>query len=490
MDFLDPQKQRRHDRLLLIGYVFIGIAILLVATLLLYEAYGFGITKNGTIIQKGFVFVSSLPSGSNIHLDNNQPTTAKTNTRLSVPSGQYTLQITRNGYQPWQTTLFVLGGSVQHYDYPFLIPLKLTSTPVKNYDSAPTMTTQSPDKRWFLVELAGDPPVFEIHDLKNSKLAPTTVSLPANKVSVGATQSWQAVEWSADNQHVLLQHTYDDKTEFIVVDSTDVSKSVNLNKTLGVNPTKITLLNKKYDQYYLYTAANQTISTATLNNPQPTAVLDHVLAYHSYGNDLLLYASSQAVTSGKVAINLWQNGKTSLLREVSPSPTYLLDFTKYSGSWFMALGSVSEGRVYIYKDPQAQLQSKTGQAVPIFVLKTPNPQYLSFSDNARFIVDENGSQFAVYDNENLQGFTYDTKRVLDAPQQHASWMDGHHLTYVSGGKLLMLDFDGANAQDLVPANPAYVPAFDPSFKFVDVLAPGANNQLTLTTTQLRTPADQ
>ena len=93
------------------------------------------------------------------------------------------------------------------------------------------------------------------------------------------------------------------------------------------------------------------------------------------------------------------------------------------------------------------------------------------------------------DIENEKGYNYVTPQPIDAPQQHAAWMDGDRMTYVSRGQLLMFDYDDTNQQTLVPASPAYLPAFAPDFKFVYTLAP-APGQTNLNQSSLLAPADQ
>jgi hypothetical protein len=489
MDFLDPRKQRQHMMVLLVGYVCIAIAIIIGTIILLYRAYGFGLGKDGQVTQSGLVYVSSAPGGAQIRL-NGKLANAQTNARLSLISGDYHLQLERTGYRNWQRDISVVGGAVAHYDYPLLIPSQPSTKTTKTYETAPPLATQSPDRRWVLVEHPEAPATFDVFDLKSPKAAPIAVTLPANVLSAGSNSSLQLMEWSTDNQHVLLKHTYEDKTEFIMIDRTDGTKSLNLNQTLNTSPTKITLLNKKYDQYYVYDATAQSLSTATLNNPSLTPFLPHVLEYQPYGSDIMLYASSNASGSAKVAIDLLQGGKTYNLREVAAGSTYLLNMTRYNGSWFVALGASSENKVYIYKNPTNQLNSKAGVLTPIFILKATAPSYLAFSANAQFIAAEAGTQFAVYDAFNDKGYAYDTKAVLDQPQAHATWMDGDRLAYVSGGKLLLFDYDYANAQSLVTASPNYPPFFDTAYKYVDTLAPSADGKTSLLTTQLRTTADQ
>ncbi|MET0779823.1 MAG: PEGA domain-containing protein, partial [Candidatus Saccharimonadales bacterium] len=88
MDFLDPKKQKAHARRLTLGYALIGLVLLLGTTILLYLAYGFGIDKNGRVIQNGLVFISSQPSGADIYI--NGQSKGQTDTRVVLPAGSYT----------------------------------------------------------------------------------------------------------------------------------------------------------------------------------------------------------------------------------------------------------------------------------------------------------------------------------------------------------------------------------------------------------------
>ncbi|HEX7368508.1 MAG TPA: PEGA domain-containing protein, partial [Candidatus Saccharimonadales bacterium] len=293
MDFLDPKFQKRHHIQLVIGYIFVTIAILFATLVLLYQAYGFGLNNKGQVVQSGLIFVSSHPSGAQIYL-NGVLSSSATNARLSVPSGTYTLKITRSGYRDWQRPISVIGGTVERFDYPFLFPTNLVTSPVGSYVSAPALATQSPDKRWLLVLRHTTPDLtFDEYDLTNPKAPPTVLTLPATVYTPSAASTWQAVEWSSDSAHLLLQHTYSGKTEFIVMDRTDPTKSVNLNATLNLAPSsRVNLFNGQYDHYYVYDTAAQTLQTVSLTDPVAQPLLDHVLDYKTYAGSVVLYASS------------------------------------------------------------------------------------------------------------------------------------------------------------------------------------------------------
>ncbi len=500
MEFLDPKKQRAHLIRLMIGYVLIGIALILTTIILLYQAYGFGI-RNGEVIQNGLVFVSSTPSPANISI-NGKFRSETTNTRLLLEAGQYNVELTRNGYRTWKRAITVDGGVVVHFDYPFLFPSKLITNTVKKYAAKPQLITQSPDRRWVLVQ-TGDFNNFEMYDSQNPTKAPTTVTIPTSVFGTTAgANTLQLVEWSNDNKHVLLQHTSNNNgaqsSEYILVDRTAPASSQNLTKVLGQNPTKIELANKEYDSYFLYNQADQTLSTASLSGPTPQSVLDHVLAFKTYGDNVVLYATTQGAKSGKVAIKLLDSNQTFLLREVEPSSAYMLNLTQYSGDWFVGVGSSVEGRTYVYKNPAQTLRDKPqNPLVPVQVLKVPNANFISFSDNARFIMVENGTQFAVYDAENDKGYAYTLPDPMDQPQVHAKWMDGHRMMYVSNGKVVVFEFDNANHEVLNAADPNYLPIFDTDYKYIFTMADqtskdasgATTTQPAFTSTALRIPAD-
>src|SRR3954470_8106032 len=101
MDFLDPKKRRRQAIMLMSGYVLIGIGLVIATVVLFYQAYGFGLGKNGKVVQNGLVFVGTTPSGAQIRL-NGVLNKAQSNSRLSLLSGNYHIALDRTGYRPWQ----------------------------------------------------------------------------------------------------------------------------------------------------------------------------------------------------------------------------------------------------------------------------------------------------------------------------------------------------------------------------------------------------
>lgn len=498
MDFLDPNKQRAHMVRLIVGYILIGTAILIATIILLYQAFGFGLGKQGEVVQNGLVFVSSQPQGAQVYIDNKLYKDT-TNTRFQLPEGDYAIEVRREGYISWKRRVEVTGGSVARYDYPLLVPQSLTPSPVRTYQTKPEFATASPDRRWLLVQQAGSAVGFDVYDVRDPKKIPDklrSITLPASVVtaSTAAGQSWKLTEWSTDNVRVVVEHAYNGGSEYILIDHQNPENSVNLTRALNLQPGQIlSLRDKKYDRYYIFDPAAKSVAAAALSDTTPVPVLMGALAFKSYGSDMLLYATDVGATPGKALTMLKDGDVTYKIREIGGTGPYLLDLAQYSGDWFVAVSASGDNIAYVFKNPQAVRKAgKVQNLVPARLLRVTAPNYLAFSSNTQFIMLENGTNFAVYDAEMDKGYTYAAAAPLDAPQTHAAWMDGDRITYVSGGNVVIFDYDNINSRTLVPASSSYLPFFDRDYRYLyTITAPApAAGQSTLAQTSLLTANDR
>jgi hypothetical protein len=496
MDFLDPKKQRAHEIRLFVGYVLIGLAILISTIILLYQAYGFGIDRDGEVVQNGVVFVASQPNGAEILL-NNKPYKDTTNSRLQLPEGEYDITVRREGYHPWQRKVEVNGGSVSRYDYPLLVPTTLATAPVKNYAAAPPFATQSPDRRWLLVQQPATLLAFDMYDLGDPETVAaqtTSFSVPQPVITNAETgeHSWKLVEWSTNNRHLVVEHAHSGGMEYVLIDREEPERSLNLSRTLGLTAGQVlTLRDKKFDKYYIFDPAAKTVSSGSVPTAAVlTPVLTGVLAFKPYGENILLYATEAGAPAGKVLAMLRDGDVTYKIRELGAGGPYLLDLARYDGEWYVAVGASVENKTYIFRNPQAV--RKSGRVVnlaPIHILRVTAPNFLAFSSNTRFVMIENATSFAVYDAETNDGYAYATAKPLDTGITHATWMDGHRITYVSEGKAVIFDYDNRNFQALSAATPAHLPFFDRDYRNLYTVAPGTAGQSAFTATPLLTAED-
>lgn len=469
MEFLDPEKERRHQLMLFVGYALIALAIGFASLILLYWSYGYSVDRKGDVGQSGLVFVSSQPSGATISL-NGEDSKAQTGAKLNLKSGTYIIKLSSPGYAAWQHPVTVRGGDVQRFDYPMLFPTKLSTDTLRVLKSQPLFLSQSPDRRWVVWMNQAEPGTFRLYDLKDPTqpvLTETTLPAATFTASIGP-QNWADIEWSSDNRHLLLKHEYTtasgQESEYVMLDRANPGSSQNLTPLLALQPTEtLSLFDQKPDRFYAYNSQTKVLRSFTATAPLDIQ-LSNVRAYKTYGNNTVLYVTDTppggSPVTGKVSAVLQQGDRTTVLRQFNDTQaTYLLDIAEYGSTWYIVAGSSDEGGVYVYKDPQTRNTSATTAPPAWRFLRVKNPNFVAFSSNARFIMAENGQNVAVYDAENVQSFVYTLSHPLDAPQTHVLWKDGHRLTYVSNGKLIITEFDNYNTRILQSASPAFAPLF-------------------------------
>lgn len=485
MDYFDPAHKRAHTIKLYIGYGLMAIVIGFVSLILWFQSYGYDVNRHtGQVIQNGLVYLSAHPVAADIYA--NGKGEGRTDKKLTIPAGSYSFELRASGYRTWQKTIKLDGGSIEQIVYPFLFPSKLDTFDQQLYATAPQLATQSPDRRWLMVQPTGNLTHFDIFDTGSKDVPQTTADLAADLLTPSnGPQSFSVVEWSTDNRHVLLKHTYANGYEYIMVDRQTPTNSINLNKTLNANPTSISLRDKRFDRLYLYDAPNQTISTADLKTGQVKTLLTKVLYFKAFGPNQVLYVSSDNPNPSEYSVKVWDGSHSYLVHNFPLGGTYLLEMANYSGSDYVVVCSVAKNAVYVFKDPLGQ--AKSGQTPSAFMLLKINaPQFLSFSDNARFIAIQNGAKFAVYDIDENKRYYFQLSDVLGSDVK-ATWMDGHRLDLVTAATTEVFDFDGTNLQKLTTNLNGFAPFFDSGYSRLYDIAPSVlvPNRFALTTTDLK-----
>lgn len=477
MDFLNPKKKRAHRRRLLIGYFLVGLAIAVGTVVLILQAYGFDINrKNGQVIQNGLVFVDSKPVSGDVYL--NGKSQGQTKQKLVIPAGQYDLEIQKTGYRTWKRSFSLGGGAIERMEYPFLFPTKLTPKDVQLYAAQPALATNSPDRRWLVVQQPGKTDSFDVVDLNSASNATTTITIPTTILtSATGDQRLELVEWSTDNRHLLLKHSFTGGLEFIVLDRENAAQSVNLSKQFKVPFTKVSLHDKQPDEFYLLDGATGTLRLADLKNKSPAVVLEKVLDFHPDGTTQILYVTETAAQPGNVLVRLRVNASNTVtIRQISKNSRYLLDMAKYDNHWYIVFSDSISRKAFVYKDPQSfapksQADAQVPTAYRALRLDV-DAEFVSFSANAQFIALQGGSKFAVYDLENNRQYRYDSQLKLPAGYK-VTWMDGHRLAASSDGVVVVFEYDNQNRQILVSGDAGIAPFFDRNYEVLYTIGSSA-----------------
>lgn len=496
MDFLDPKKKRSRSIRLTIGHALMVVLVFTATYILVFRAYGYDFnTKTGEVIQEGLVYIASAPNGATVKI--NGQTKPSTNTRLSLPEGRYTLEISKNGYETWSRSFELEGGQVVRFDYPVLFPTSLNPSELQTFSSPISFSTESPDRRWVLLaekNKTDSMTMYDLRSLTNNKPVSSTLEFPNGLFnSAKGAHSLKLVEWSTDNRHALVHHTFKGGNEFAVLDIRQPAQSYNVNKAIGQTPAKVNMFDKKFDQLYIYNSKSKMLSRANIKDKSVQTFATNVISFKSHGDDTMLMSKFNPDNKKQAQIVMRQKGKDYVIKNIPLSDSVPLDIARYSGHWFVVFGVQSQHRTYIYKDPIDLLLNKDSDALTIraIVLKDSGEiDGVSFSQNTRFILSSSGKGFSVYDAETEKHYSY-TMKQIDTDQLPV-WMDGHRILSSSNDKVLAFDYDGINTHSLVNADPKASVMFDRDYKVMYTLGTSTSNKkkYAFFLTQLRLPADR
>lgn len=460
MDFLDPKRRKSHKRRLFIGYALMAVVVAIGTMIVLYLAYGYDVNK-GELIQNGIVFVDSKPNNATVYV-NDVPERSRTGTRLVLPAGVYTVRLEAEGYRTWERTFNLEGGEIERLVYPFLVPNTLVISDVQTYDATPQLATQSPDRRWVLIQRPGQTYQFDVFDLSQPERSPVQVAIPPTLLtSPSAEASLEAIEWSTNNRHVLFKRLYGDKNEFLIFDRESTGESVNLNTLFGITPAVVSLKNKRPDQIYYLDGVPGSLRSAdakarTISAPLLAAVID----YRTYSDDIIIYATQEGSETGKADFKILEGDKSYALKTVTQSDRYVMDVSRYEGEWYYAAGSAADNMMFVYKNPLSSLKQETKTPLNVTaIMRLDNPRFVSFSANTQFIGVQSGQHLLTLDLEDSHQYRTELEQEIGLEQQ-VKWMDGHRYVFAVNQQSYIVDFDGSNLNTLVTTRLANGPFFD------------------------------
>lgn len=488
MEFLDPIARKKRKRQLFFGYGLLSILVGLATYVLVATAVGYEIFNvSGEAVQNGLVFVASEPVPADISV-NGRSEGDRTEKRMALPAGEYTITLNEPGYTSWSKKIAVEGGKVRFLPYPRLYPTDLKTEKVQDLPASTGFTTQSIDQRWVVVQQNSALPAIEIFDITKNPVTSVSVVFPSTILGnvEGNYGTFEPLEWSNDNRHFLLvQRLPDGKQNFLLIDRENIDASVNLSTLFGVEPISVSLFDKKADRFYMYFGTGGLLRVADLNaRTIGEPILDQVLTYTSNGSDLVLYSTTRDATSGKVAVKALTGGRSYDIGELAFDSTnrYFLSLSQFDGNWYYAIGSGQSDRVLVYKNPLNFARDEKKPAL-LVALRAGVPTSLNASPKYRFIISVSGQSLAVYDTEEDRVYRFDLSFPIDSGAK-VTWVDEFHLQTVSNGEVHVFEFDGQNDRNLQQTKGTISGFFDREVEKLLTIASSGEGQVALYRTGL------
>jgi hypothetical protein len=454
MEFLDEKSKKKQSKRLFLTYGLLAVFILVATTILVFLAQGYWYNPKSGVSQSGLVFIDSSPVSARITLDGIDK--GETGAKFSLVNGQHNLKLTSENYRDWQKNFDLEAGTVLDVLYPKLFPNVIPEKAIKTFEQAPVWSSQSPDRKWLALQPTKTSPILQFVNLQEE--TPTFETyVPQNNALLRTGDSYgtfRPVEWANDNKHLLVLQTLPNgQKAYIMMNREQQEDVVNLSRLLALDKdTTLSLRDKKYDKYFILNTKNGNLAKASLKGTIEPTIAKNVAAFKSYADNLLLIASHETETPKLAQIYVLE-GKdkkyplTTIDRNAKKQ--YLLEFSEYENDWYYGVSSRTAKELQIYVNPLSGAQPNTQtQIAPTRVLKFASPQFISFSNNTRFLAFQAGQKFVVYDAElnNVYRFTSSLKI---AQNQQVKWMDGHRFSTLVGGRTEVFEYDGANKQTLI-----------------------------------------
>jgi hypothetical protein len=462
----------------IITYVVMVIAVIVIVagTILFILGYRLDGDK-GKLEQGALVQFDSKPNGADAKIDG-KSINANTPSKQTVMAGVHAFAMNKTGYQPWSKTLNVKAGTLEWLDYVRLVPKALPVESVANYATI-YGEKASPDYKWLLVQEKADTPNFQLVDLRSTQIKTSTISLPTSlytdATTEGVTHSFSMESWDADGRYVIVRHTFNDKSEYIVIDTQDPGTSVNVSTLLSVSLSELKFSGTSGN--ILYGLSDGVIRKLDLSGATISrGLVSNVKSFDMFDTNIITYTGTDPSDATHQVAGIYREGDevSHVLRTVGNLTTPLsIALTQYYSDDVVA---ISEGlKVTVLKGNfPSSSDTLSASLKPYDEFKTTaNVDTTSFSKTGDHLIVQSGLNFVSYEVEYMRqtGATVTTSETTPHTMQ---WLDDAYLWAVYDGHLSIREFDGTNTHVIMNMEPGFDATLSQNGKYLYGVAKASN----------------
>lgn len=463
-----PSKRKQLvQRTLTYGFMTLAVITLLVVLVFVMLGYRFN-TTDGHIEQGGLVQFDTQPGGATVAVDGRRLGT-RTPSKLTATTGQHFVTMARSGYDTWQKSVKVTAGGILWLNYARLVPSELKPASVADFPKV-SGAVASPDmKKMAIVEVASAPQIT-IADLTRDTVKTTKLALPEDsytRADNAKTQTFRLEKWDPDSRYVLVKHTFDDKKEWLVVDTEDVSRTKNLTTLLDIDASSVMF--NGGNSRILYVQMGRDIrkvdlDAATLSRP----LVRKVAEFAMYDTSTLVYSTVHDPKTKAHSVGYYQDGAdrpyTIRTYEDDGKTPLHVAIGKYFGDMYEVISYGATVEVLKGDLPKTTADAKDLRTVTEFSVPG-GTTHLSVMTDGRFVVAQNGATYTVYDLE-LKKTTTTTLKGNGKVTAKLPWLDDYIAWSDRGGMLRLYEFDGANQHDIMKVAPGFDVTLSPNGKYL------------------------
>lgn len=443
-----PSK-KKETTMRVITYIAMTFSVVGIVGVLIFLILGYRLdTDSGRIEQGALVQFDTIPAGATVKIDGKTLGT-KTSTKSTVLAGTHTFVMERDGYETWQKTLDIKAGTLTWLDYGRLVPKNRNAESVAAY---PTVygSIASDDGKTILVQQVSAVPSYQLVDIRSDDVKSSTIVIPATAYSeattAGVTHAFTMTQWDTGGRYMLIQHTYGDKKEWLVLDTRDVNATKNVTKLLDLDINQIVFSGTNGNILYALSAGDirkLDLSAGTISR----SLVTNASSFELYETNIITYVGVDPSDAKKTVVGLYREGDsaTHVLRSVTTTDVPLrIATSRYFNKEYVV---ITEGGKVDILSGTYPTQGSDNSSLTQFASFTfsENVGTVSFSPKGDYVLVQSGAHFASYDIEHQRISDYIVPTEPGATVGPVRWLDQDHTISDYGGNVIMRDFDGENA---------------------------------------------
>lgn len=445
-----PSKKRRIINRVAV-YSIMTSSVILIVTFLVFIIMGYRLdTDNGKIERTALVQFDSVPSGADVMVDGKK-ISAQTPTKRTILEGEHTFLIQKPGYAPWTKTIFVKSGTLTWLDYARLIPLDydvvVQETYSNLYNSSP-----SPNNKYIAIQQEEALPSFDIVDVTANKISSTNIVIENKDYSDGSKSgvkhSFEMIDWDQDGRYILIKHTFDDKKEWLVIDTKNAQNIKNITKSTSINFDKLEFSGTSGNIFYgLYEGKVIKFDIESIQ-PVPKVLISNVQSFDLYKTDVITYIGT-TMSEDKIdrVVGLYREGDAEphILRTVDSTnikPLFVAT-ARYFDEDYLTISEGNKVTVFHGSYPASGSDDSSSLIFKKLFTTPSDVTRLSMSPDGDYVLAQYGGKFTSHEVEHDRLNRFEVSG--DANISKLKWLDEDHLFSVFDGKLHMFEFDGGNS---------------------------------------------
>lgn len=437
----DSPNDPKARTLRILSYVFIAVFVGLGTYYLANYAQGIFINPaTGDSVQNGLAIIQSKPVNADVKI-NGQQLDEATPTRQILPIGNYTAEISADGYRPWSKDFVVAGSDITWLDYPLLIPTQIKTTQDSVFNKKPIITASN-NRRL----LASSTSVGEIRlfNVSADETTESKIDLSDSVVeSLGPKPRLVQLDFAANDRYLLAQYKSGGSDIFVRIDRSQPQETLNLNNHFNLNVDELKFdEDGNFDDFFGKVGTK--VYSLNVDDKSAEVVAESVESFLSLRN--MLFTTTREPKQKTLKLSYVTDGETKEIDTIQKKNTgsSKLSAQQFKNKVNVALSLNSETRIY------RNIKSKTRPDTEIVKIKTKQQE---FTSNGRFLAITDGLKAEVFDLEFDRSFSFQ----LSKRSAKISWLDNFRIATVVSEEAMIIDFDGNNKQLIVKGDKSFQP---------------------------------